>query len=98
METVIFLVIFCGLTFGLSVANGWALSILWGWFIVPIFGLPELSIPAAIGIAMIVNYMTYQEPGHADDRTSDDKVKAFIVLCLRPLFAVFIGFIVKLFM
>ena len=35
------------------ILNGVALSVLWGWFVEPLFGLPPLSVPAAIGIAMI---------------------------------------------
>ena len=33
--------------------TGFVLTILWGWFIVTTFGLPQLSIPAAIGLALI---------------------------------------------
>ncbi len=39
------------------VLKGWALSTLWGWFIVPTFGIPSLSIPAAIGISLIAAYL-----------------------------------------
>lgn len=45
---------------GVIVANGWALATLWGWFIVPTFGLPSLSIPVAIGICLIVGFLTHQ--------------------------------------
>ena len=27
-----------------SLLNGWVLSVLWGWFFVPTFGMPELSL------------------------------------------------------
>ena len=30
------------------IMNGWILSIMWGWFIVPLFHLPELTIHYAI--------------------------------------------------
>lgn len=32
---------------------GYTLSVLWGWFVVPMFGLPQLSIAAAYGIILI---------------------------------------------
>jgi hypothetical protein len=41
-----------------TVVNGWALSLLWAWFVVPIFELPDLSLMQAIGIAMIINFST----------------------------------------
>ena len=43
-----------------SIFNGYALSVLWGWFVVPVFGLPQISIVPAIGIAIVVSYLTYQ--------------------------------------
>lgn len=41
-----------------AIAEGWALSILWGWFVVPIFNAPALSIPVAIGLALTIGMMT----------------------------------------
>lgn len=37
-----------------SVLNGWVLSILWGWFLVPTLKLPPLTVVQAIGIAMVI--------------------------------------------
>ena len=41
--------------------NGWVLHILWGWFIVPV--QHNISIPEAMGIALIVGFLTshYQD-------------------------------------
>jgi hypothetical protein len=33
--------------------HGYALSVLWGWFVVPTFGAPSLTIPQAIGFAIV---------------------------------------------
>lgn len=41
-----------------AIMNGWALAMLWAWFIVPIFNLPTLSIVQAIGIGMVVSFLT----------------------------------------
>lgn len=38
--------------------NGWGLSMLWGWFIVPIFKAPPLSTVQAIGVAMVISFLT----------------------------------------
>ena len=44
----------------LSLFQGYVVSVLWGWFIVPVFGVPALSIVPAIGIALVVTYLTHQ--------------------------------------
>jgi hypothetical protein len=41
------------------IIKGWVLSILWSWFIVGTFGLPALSIPAAIGLSLVVGFINY---------------------------------------
>jgi len=35
-----------------------ALSVLWGWFLVPVFNLPPPSVAQAIGIALVVTCRT----------------------------------------
>jgi len=77
-----------------SVLNGWALSILWGWFFVPTLGMPQISVVQAIGIAMVVSYLTYQ---YIDDE-SNNLIRPFILAFARPFIAVIIGAIVHAFM
>ncbi len=83
-----------------AMLNGWALSVLWGWFFVPTLGLPALDIVQAIGIAMVVSYLTYQ---HIDtqpkDEDSTSKMIGMGVLTVaRPLIAVAFGWVVHSFM
>jgi hypothetical protein len=40
------------------ILGGWVLSVVWGWVMVPTFGLPTLSIPIAICLTSIVGYLT----------------------------------------
>lgn len=42
---------------GCTILSGYVLSVLWGWFIVPTFGLPLLTIPVAIGVMLVVAYL-----------------------------------------
>lgn len=80
-----------------AILNGWVLSILWGWFAVPTFGLPALSIPSAIGVALVVSYLTYQYiPDRNSDEDSAGRSISFIIA--RPFIALFIGWIVQMFM
>lgn len=84
-----------------SICNGYALSVLWGWFIVPIFHLPQLSIPTAIGIALVIGYLTKQETHDSkdDDRSFGEiMTRATVLSILKPAIALLFGWIVHLFM
>ncbi len=70
--------------------EGYALSILWGWFVVPTFGAPELSIPVAIGIAIPIGMMTKNITPTQDGKAGEQFAQAI----LRPLFALGCGWIV----
>jgi len=78
--------------------SGYALSLLWGWFMVPLFGLPALTINSAIGIGMIVSYMSKNGSTTNDDTSFTDKlIKAFAEAAAKPLFAIAFGWTVHLF-
>ena len=84
-----------------SIFNGYALSVLWGWFIVPTFGMPALGVVPAIGIAMVVSYLTHQT--HESEKKDDDGIgvkifKAVILSLGKPAFTLLFGWIVHLFM
>lgn len=86
----------------LYMLNGWVLSILWKWFIVP-FGAPNISIPVAIGIAIVIGFLTKQtESKHCvDDRPKEtrtiDAVAQIFAAILYPFVALGIGWIVQSF-
>jgi putative Mn2+ efflux pump MntP len=80
-----------------AMLNGWALAKLWSWFIVQTFNLPVLSIPAAIGLSMVVGYLTHQ----MSDKKNEDEywetlVKGGVAATVKPIFALLFGAIVKL--
>ena len=83
-----------------ALANGFVLTKLWGWFIVPVFGLPQLSLPYAIGFAMIIGYLTRHDFKIKDDSEEKDVKTAWvkvIVSILYPWLALFLGWVVHLF-
>jgi hypothetical protein len=43
-----------------SIVQGYVLVILWGWFVMPFFSAPKLSIPIAIGLTIVGKYFTHQ--------------------------------------
>lgn len=83
-----------------SIFNGYALSVLWGWFIVPTFGAPALGIVPAIGVAMVVNYLTYQTHNCKKEKKSfgEQLAEGTMMAILKPSLALFFGWIVHLFM
>lgn len=81
-----------------SVFSGWVLSVMWEWFIVPTFDAPSLSIPVAIGLAMIVTFMTYQ-PQPTNDKELDEQVISALVTSIgKPLIYLGMGYVVTLFL
>lgn len=79
------------------VLYGWVVSLLWSWFVVPIFHLPYLPVPYAIGVAMLIGMVTHQTSSVHDDRTQREKTINAIGTLLNPLFILGLAYIVKLF-
>lgn len=81
---------------GCNIFSGFVLSILWGWFVVSTFGLPALTIPLAMGIMLVVSYMTKQADFNNQDR-EDYQKRVNIVMIVKPLVALVIGYVIKSF-
>ena len=77
--------------------SGYSLSILWGWFFVPALGLPTIGIAEAIGIAIVVQYLTSQEqPTNKGKSVSDVMREGLARAIVKPSVALGIGWIVKM--
>ena len=82
-----------------SIWRGYVFSILWGWFAVPVFGLPTLSIAAAIGIAMLISFLVYQPQHYEDTRSDYQKIASAIgVVIFYPALVLLVGWVVTLFL
>lgn len=71
-----------------SIANGFVLSILWGWFVVPLFEVPSLTIAQAIGISIVVSYFTnqYNDSDKKEEKSLTEKIIYLILLAImRPV-------------
>lgn len=75
-----------------TLMNGWALSILWKWFVIPIFGLPALSIIQAIGISMTVGLLISRSSADNSKKEWTEIVGGYIAY---PVLAVGIGWIIS---
>ncbi len=83
-----------------SIWSGFVFSILWSWFIVSAFSLPEINIPTAIGIALIISYLTHQYDSEESKgkKFLDIMIEATGKAAVKPAFALLVGWIVTLFM
>ena len=80
--------------------NGFAVQQLWAWFIAPTFHLPELTIPVAYGISLFVSFVAKQSLDVETKKRNEAETAMYIfgVIVLQPLFFLFVGWIVTLFM
>lgn len=80
-----------------AILGGWALSVTWGWFMVPVFGLPELSIVPAMGIALVIGYLT-KSSGSSNKEGGEAIIEGIVHTFVGPLLVVGIGWIILQFM
>ncbi|NEQ45652.1 MAG: hypothetical protein F6K00_19745 [Leptolyngbya sp. SIOISBB] len=81
-----------------AVLNGWALINLWGWFVTPLFSLPELTMGYAIGLGMVVSFLTYHYDTSSSNNSKESALAiasgALVATVLRPTITVFVGWVV----
>ncbi len=85
---VVLLVIECGV-------SGYVVSVLWGWFVVPKFGLPELDILYAIGISLTLSTCLNSSSVYKTENEKLDYVKLANKLAISPAIALGAGWLIK---
>ncbi len=85
---------------GAYLLDGWVLSILWGWFVVPVFHAPILAVVPAMGISTTVGFLTYHKPAEDSKAKSTTltMIEGILYAVFVPLFALLTGYIIHLFM
>lgn len=81
------------------VYRGWVLTMLWGWFLVPL-GIPAISIATALGIVLIVSMFTPNNETKSEKKTgdiSDQLAEAMGKAFATPTITLLIGLLVSLF-
>lgn len=73
--------------------HGWAVSTLWGWFVVPL-GVPGLSIASALGLVLVCSTLRPSRSSDNEDRKPGERLTYAV---MHPLAGVALGWIVKLF-
>ena len=79
--------------------GGYVLTILWKWFIVATLHFPQISIPSAIGLLLVVSFMTHQF-GYIENKIDLNTyfLQRLSHAFVKPLYALGIGWIVHQFM
>lgn len=83
-----------------TVLNGWTLSYMWAWYVVPKFELPSLSVKEAMLLSAIVTFLTFHTDTTKvkDNRNSEDKLTDMIGwsvgIVIRPLIALGIFWVI----
>lgn len=76
-----------------AIFTGLTLSILWGWFVVDTFGSIALNVPQAVGVALVVSYLTHQQ-------TEVDRglIQSIVLRVSISLFMLLAGWVTTLFL
>lgn len=59
--------------------TGLTLSVLWGWFIAPLFGLPALTVWQAYGVALVASTLRSSKYSKTDESFGEVMAKALVV-------------------
>lgn len=70
---------------------------LWAWFVVPVFGLPLLTLPQAFGLSLLCHYWTWQHISIKckDERPVAERIAEVAGLLIAPWFTLLLGWICK---
>jgi len=78
--------------------QGFVLSTMWGWFVVPL-GLPALGLAHAIGLSFLVRWLTHQHVScQKDENRKEVAFRQLAIGFLYPFAILFLGWITTLFM
>ena len=90
-----------GLAFPALILQAWLTSIMWGWFVVPTFHVPALSIPVAIGIRLCVRALWGNDSSMTNKNDGNTKTErlthAITIAYIAPIFVFGMGYIVHLY-
>lgn len=101
------LIVVIAMTFLAAIFHGYVLSMLWGWFIVPVFNAPVLGVAPAIGVALLIGYLTKsranKEKKEEKKQTFSERAEKFLYddilnVATKASAVLFTGWIIHLFM
>jgi len=94
---ILFTLSLIGTILAISVTHGFVLSALWGWYIVPL-GLPAIGIVHAIGLALLVRYLTYHHNKCKRETEEENPISKLVArVFVYPIAVLFIGWLIHIF-
>lgn len=91
-----------GIMAGTTILRGIVLQALWGWFVAETFNIVELTLAQAIGLSLVVSFLTYQYDARNADENDRGAVESLVLALMVSLmlngFAYISGAIVHSFM
>lgn len=79
--------------------NGFVLLKLWGWFVVPTFGVKPLTLTQALGISLLIGFLTFHElPNREKERSLNDLMGSIFLHYIYQFSALSLGWVYHLFM
>lgn len=84
-----------------AMMGGWVLSIVWTWFVIPLFPMaPILTIPQAIGFSLVTGMLagSSSQTDNKERTTGEEIVHLLAVAFGRPIMILVIAYIIKSFL
>lgn len=84
--------------------RAFVLKTLWGWFMVPLFGLPSMGMAAAFGVGLVLHTFVggstppSKLPGETPSESKSRGVQLMVNVLLTPILTLIIGAIAHAFM
>lgn len=78
---------------GLSIFSAFVFMKLWGWFVVPFFDLPEITLAYAYAFGLVVGIVIPTKYYKEDELD----LELYVQVTLKPVLALFIGWILTFF-
>ena len=98
MKTIGYLTVTIALLVYSAIMNGWALTKLWAWFIVPTFSAPTLSVPAAIGIYYLVGFFKSTSFKENEKPLNELLIRGVVYATVSPLVTLACAAVVRIWM
>lgn len=92
------LLVILALTVILFLVRAIVCSMLWGWFVVPVFHTPALTVSAACGLTILAMVFLPEWGTNWDEQSDEQKVLRVMEATTISVWFLFAGWIVHLFM
>lgn len=80
------------------IAEGWALSVIWNWFMPTLFGVTSLSVFQAMGVGLVIRSITSKSsnsPAKSDNKTIGEAfLEGFVIAIASPAITVAFAWVV----